>query len=177
MLAEWDSLKLLTRVLESPHNIPGSIAKACYETQSCLAHNKDNLRGFFEQCFPVLLKRAFGYDDFEASWLNMVTKPGRDADAKALKDLLAPTGALFLAMEAADKDKRIQFIFPIERLPAHTQELLKTPAGRKALERWPQYAGRIIEIGACDHASRHCKEPPHGAFPRSIQVSGAPERL
>lgn len=37
---------------------------------------RDNLRGFFDKCFPNLLKRIFGYDDFEASWLNMVTKVG-----------------------------------------------------------------------------------------------------
>ncbi len=37
---------------------------------------RDNLRGFFDKCFPNLLKRIFGYDDFEASWLNIVTKVG-----------------------------------------------------------------------------------------------------
>ena len=36
--------------------------------------HRDNLRGFFDKCFPNLLKRVFGYDDFEASWLNLVTK-------------------------------------------------------------------------------------------------------
>ena len=35
---------------------------------------RDNLRLFFDKCFPNLLKRVFGYDDFEASWLNLVTK-------------------------------------------------------------------------------------------------------
>ena len=35
---------------------------------------RDNLRQFFDKCFPNLLKRVFGYDDFEASWLNLVTK-------------------------------------------------------------------------------------------------------
>jgi hypothetical protein len=35
---------------------------------------RDNLRGFFDKCFPNLLKRIFGYDDYEASWLNLVTK-------------------------------------------------------------------------------------------------------
>lgn len=35
---------------------------------------RDNLRGFFDKCFPNLLKRIFGYDDFEASWLNIVAK-------------------------------------------------------------------------------------------------------
>ena len=32
----------------------------------------DNLRGFFEQCFPTLLKRLFGYDG--PSWLNLVAR-------------------------------------------------------------------------------------------------------
>lgn len=30
---------------------------------------RDNLRGFFEYCFPLLIKKIFGYDDREASWL------------------------------------------------------------------------------------------------------------
>ena len=38
---------------------------------------RDNLRLFFDKCFPNLLKRIFGYDDFEASWLNLVTKVRR----------------------------------------------------------------------------------------------------
>lgn len=83
--------------------------------------NKDNLRGFFEFCFPVLLKRVFGYDDVEASWLNAVTKPGRAPDAAALTRLLGPRGPLFAAMRAADGGRLIQFLFPPERLPAHTQ--------------------------------------------------------
>lgn len=46
-------------------------------------------------------------------------------------------------MASADVDRLLQYIFPTERLPAHTQELLKTPVGRRQLELWPQYAGRI----------------------------------
>lgn len=34
--------------------------------------HRDNLRGFFDTCLPMLLKRVFGYDDFEASWLHAV---------------------------------------------------------------------------------------------------------
>jgi hypothetical protein len=36
--------------------------------------HRDNLRGFFEHCFPGLIKRIFGYDDFEQSWLAIVSK-------------------------------------------------------------------------------------------------------
>ena len=105
--------------------------------------HSDNLRGFFEYCFPVLLKRVFGYDDAEASWLNAVTRAGRDADARALARLLAPRGALFGAVRAADADRLIHFQVPPERLPAHTQERLLSPGGRAELERWPQYRGRL----------------------------------
>ena len=33
---------------------------------------RDNLRGFFEQCFSLLLKQTFGYDG--SSWLNSIAK-------------------------------------------------------------------------------------------------------
>jgi hypothetical protein len=35
---------------------------------------RDNLRTFFELTFPSLLKKVFGYDDYDASWLNIVAK-------------------------------------------------------------------------------------------------------
>jgi len=50
-------------------------------TFACSPHTfmqRDNLRLFFDKCFPNLLKRVFGYDDFEASWLNLVTKVGAE---------------------------------------------------------------------------------------------------
>ncbi|EFJ53110.1 hypothetical protein VOLCADRAFT_127384 [Volvox carteri f. nagariensis] len=119
-------------MLDAHHTTPGSIRRT------------DNLRGFFDKPFSNLLKRVFGYGDFEASWLNIVTK-GRDADARALVDLLAPDGKLFAAMAQADSDDLVQYIFPTERLPAHTQELLKEPQGYglRLLDAWPQYRGRI----------------------------------
>ncbi len=46
--------------------------------------------------------------------------------------LLAPDGKLFGAMHSADSDSIIQFSFPLERLPTHTQLLLATEAGRCA---------------------------------------------
>jgi len=33
---------------------------------------RDNLRGFFEQCFSLLLKQIFGFDG--SSWLNIIAK-------------------------------------------------------------------------------------------------------
>ena len=57
-------------------------------------------------------------------------------------------GKLFAAMERADADRLVQYIFPPERLPAHTQELLKDAAGRKLLDTWPQYRHHIRQDGA-----------------------------
>ena len=131
---------------------------------------RDNLRGFFEQCFSLVLKQVFGFDGF--SWLNIIAKACKpcsaavsamslacglslcpwsqatrsagsqtwrmvkqgaaEADTHALVSLLAPDGKLFSAMHSADSDGIIQFSFPLERLPTHTQLLLASQAGRCA---------------------------------------------
>jgi len=68
--------------------------------------------------------------------------------------LLAPDGKLFGAMHSADSDSIIQFSFPLERLPTHTQLLLATEAGRCATR-------------PCSHRS---SRPRH--MLRSLNVSG-----
>ncbi|KAL4451949.1 hypothetical protein ABPG75_007611 [Micractinium tetrahymenae] len=138
----WDAATPagLVAILENPK---WPVSKACQAVEDCILANSDNLRGFFEQCFPTLLKRLFGYDG--TSWLNLVAQSPKEADARALLKLLSPTGALFTAMYSADADGSTQFFFPRERLPTHTQMLLAAPAGRAELERWPQYArGAIV---------------------------------
>ncbi|GAX78724.1 hypothetical protein CEUSTIGMA_g6162.t1 [Chlamydomonas eustigma] len=139
-----DPFGSLNRVLDSRHTQPGAIRKACLSVEDCVLNNRDNLRGFFERCFPNLLKRIFGYDDFEASWLNLVTKAGKEEDAKAIVNLLHPQGKLFAAMHRADAESLIRYIFPVEQLPGHTQALLASATGRKQLESWPQYHKSII---------------------------------
>eukprot|EP00887_Chlorella_sp_A99_P007731 scaffold20.g7731.t1 len=107
----------------------------------------DNLRGFFDQCLPTVLKRLFGYDG--TSWLTLVARSPKEADARALLRLLSPAGPLFAAMYNADADGSTQFVFPKERLPTHTQMMLAAPAGRAELEaRWPQYARAVVSDGA-----------------------------
>lgn len=48
-------------------------------------------------------------------------QPGREDDSRALVALLSPHGKLLGAMFNADADQLIKFIFPLERLPVHTQ--------------------------------------------------------
>ena len=49
-----------------------SIADKCQTIDRYLSGNSDNLRGFFENCFPVLVKCIFGYD--RAGWLSDISK-------------------------------------------------------------------------------------------------------
>lgn len=44
------------------------VARACQAIEECINSNRDNLRGFFETCFPLLVKNLFGYDG--PSWLS-----------------------------------------------------------------------------------------------------------
>lgn len=104
---------------------------------------RDNLRGFFEQCFAALVARIFGYNG--PSWLAMVAASGKETDARALLRLLSPTGPLFLAIYNADADGSTRFHFPRQRLPVHTQLLLASPAAQKILAAWPQYASLYSE--------------------------------
>jgi hypothetical protein len=59
----------ITRLDAAPEQ---PISNAAHHRLHCAAACSDNLRGFFEQCFPTLLKRLFGYDG--ASWLNLVAR-------------------------------------------------------------------------------------------------------
>jgi hypothetical protein len=93
--------------------------------------------------------RIFGYTG--PSWLGQVARSAKEADARALLRLLSPGGALLSAMYSADADGSALFLFPRERLPAHTQMMLATPAGRAALGAWPQYA-RAVGLDPGGHA-------------------------
>lgn len=66
---------------------------------------------------------------------------GEDADAQAVERLLSPSGKLFRAMHSADADGLIKFVFPLERLPTHTQLLLTSEGGRHAAM---QHTGRSL---------------------------------
>ena len=124
------------------------------ELELRVAKCRDNPRGFFEQCFSLLLKQIFGYNT-SSSWLSACTKAsssfylkvhlkvvaiasklflqgGLETDAKALVALLAPGGKLMAAMQSADAEGLIKFEFPQERLPTHTQQLMRLEAGRCA---------------------------------------------
>ncbi|KAK9814998.1 hypothetical protein WJX73_004353 [Symbiochloris irregularis] len=138
--ADYETFPGLNKILE---NDRWSVGRSCQAVEICIDANRDNLRGFFEQSFSLLLKCIFGYEG--SSWLNTVTKgASNDVDVKGLLGLLAPSSRLMLAVQSADADALIKFNFPPERLPTHTQLLLALDAGRKELATWPQYARHIV---------------------------------
>lgn len=95
----------------------------------------ESLRGFFETCFPTLLRAVFGFDG--ACWLTAAAADPRLADA--LLRLLHPSGLLLTAARLADDEGAVLFAFPAERLPVRTQALLASRPGRATLSTWPQY--------------------------------------
>lgn len=64
----------------SPPQEPPSLPAATNPPVALCPSCSDNLRGFFEQCFPTLLKRLFGYDG--TSWLNLVAQVGGQCAAQ-----------------------------------------------------------------------------------------------
>lgn len=107
---EYAALTALTENLtKAVHATPGSVKASCELAQLVLSNSRDNLRGFFQQAFPQLLGRVFGYTSGESGFLNLVNRPGWEADAKALIDLLAPSGALMQAVHKADSEKLVRY--------------------------------------------------------------------
>ena len=51
------------------------IAYVCQAIDECISCNWDNLRGFFETCFPLFVKLLFGLDG--PSWLSTVAQVSR----------------------------------------------------------------------------------------------------
>lgn len=70
----------------------------CWSQHPPHCRRRDNYRPFFEQTFPLLLRRVFGYDG--ASWLTTLAQGGKEADISALLDLLSPIGALLHVSES-----------------------------------------------------------------------------
>lgn len=67
-----ESFEALQNVINNPSK---PVAQVCQAIDECISCNWDNLRGFFETCFPILVKNLFGYDG--PSWLSAVAQVRR----------------------------------------------------------------------------------------------------
>lgn len=70
----WDATTYhgLLAILEDSR---APIAASCAAVEECLSLNKDNLRGFFEECFAPLVAKIFGYSGggYGGGWLTQVS--------------------------------------------------------------------------------------------------------
>lgn len=64
-----ESIGVLEDVINNPRQ---PIAYLCQAIDDCISCNWDNLRGFFETCFPTFVKLLFGLDG--PSWLSTVAQ-------------------------------------------------------------------------------------------------------
>ena len=62
-----ESFGALEEIINDPRQ---SVAYICRAIDECISCNFDNLRGFFEGCFPLVVKSLFGLDG--PSWLSAV---------------------------------------------------------------------------------------------------------
>ena len=70
-----ESFEALQNIISNPSK---PLAQVCQAIDECISCNWDNLRGFFELCFPLLVKNLFGYDG--PSWLSAVAQVSASSD-------------------------------------------------------------------------------------------------
>ncbi|XP_024525377.1 uncharacterized protein LOC112344584 [Selaginella moellendorffii] len=138
MAAQEEDATRLRLLLESSSSSLGDIAAACHAVESVSRHLP---RSFFCVCFPLLLRRLFGFKDFQAGavtssegWLSVVSQPGCESAATVVIALLAPGSSLFKSLLASDSESVVRYVFPFERLPEWVRRLLAVEGGGPVLE-------------------------------------------
>ncbi|KAH9300501.1 hypothetical protein KI387_012084, partial [Taxus chinensis] len=150
MDSSYEAQELRSLLLSS--NSQADILNSCRAVETFIqTHNANQCRHFYVVCFPVLLRRMFGFEDFSqhfvgGGWIAQAC----DYSANAVLNLLSPSGALFCSMLAADEQNLVRYIFPSERLPAWIRPILRSDRGVYVLsELCPAlFKGRLKEDGA-----------------------------
>ncbi|KAG0557960.1 hypothetical protein KC19_11G168800 [Ceratodon purpureus] len=119
------------------------IAAACQAVEAQLqAVGGEHVRDFYRLCFPILLRKIFGFEDSSVAaqpalsaggWFAQASLPGNEAAARALIALLSPRGSLFSSLLAVDKENFVRYVFPTERLPEWVRKLLSQEKGAQVL--------------------------------------------
>uniref|UniRef100_A9U4C0 Predicted protein n=1 Tax=Physcomitrium patens TaxID=3218 RepID=A9U4C0_PHYPA len=119
------------------------IAAACQAVEAQLQTvGGEHVRDFYRLCFPVVLRKIFGFEDSSAAsqpassaggWLAQASVPGNEATTRALISLLSPRGSLFSSLLAVDKENFVRYVFPMERLPEWVRNLLSQEKGAHIL--------------------------------------------
>lgn len=119
------------------------ISAACQAVEAQLQTvGGEHVRDFYRLCFPILLRKIFGFEDSTVAaqpassaggWLAVASAPGNEAAARALIALLSPRGSLFSSLLAVDKENFVRYVFPMERLPEWVRKLLSQEKGAQIL--------------------------------------------
>lgn len=119
------------------------IAAACQAVEAQLQTvGGEHVRDFYRLCFPILLRKIFGFEDSGVAaqpassaggWLAQASIPGNEAASQRLIALLSPRGSLFSSLLAVDKENFVRYVFPMERLPEWVRKLLSQEKGAHIL--------------------------------------------
>jgi hypothetical protein len=119
------------------------IAAACQAVEAQLQTvGGEHVRDFYRHCFPILLRKIFGFEDSTVAaqpassaggWLAVASAPGNEAAARALIALLSPRGSLLSSLLAEAKENFVRYVFPMERLPEWVRKLLSQEKGAQIL--------------------------------------------
>ncbi|KAH9562070.1 hypothetical protein CY35_05G053700 [Sphagnum magellanicum] len=162
---DGDAQRLRSLILQCSSR---DIVAACQAVEAQLQTvGGEHVRDFYRLCFPILLRKIFGFEDSHVAaaavassplsssqqgsspaggWLAQSSLPGNEAAAKALISLLSPRGSLFSSLLAADKETFVRYVFPTERLPAWVRRLLSMDKGVHMLRQFSAlFKNRIIE--------------------------------
>lgn len=151
------------------------IVPACQAVEAQLQNvGGERVRDFYRLCFPILLRKIFGFEDSTVAaqpsssaggWLAQASLPGNDAAARALISLLSPRGTLFSSLLAADKENFVRYVFPTERLPEWVRRLLLLEKGAPILcQVSALFKNRIMEDATGCMQVRVVSSLPHSNF-------------
>lgn len=121
----------LSSLLLNASSSSSDILNSCRVVESFIdRHSWDQTRHFYITCFPVLLRKIFGFEEvLQPSGIGGWIAQTSEHSANAVVNLLSPSGALFSSIFAADEENVVRYVFPSERLPAWIRHMLQSERG------------------------------------------------
>lgn len=121
----------LSSLLLNASSSSSDILNSCRAVESFIdRHTRDQTRHFYITCFPVLLRKIFGFEEvLQPSGIGGWIAQTSEHSSNAIVNLLSPSGALFSSIFAADEENVVCYVFPSERLPAWIRPMLQSERG------------------------------------------------
>lgn len=128
--SSYEALELSSLLLNASASST-DILNSCRAVESFInTHTRDQARNFYITCFPVLLRKIFGFEEvLQPSGICGWIAQTSEHCSNAIVNLLSPSGALFSSIFAADEDNVVRYVFPTERFPAWIRPMLQSERG------------------------------------------------